>query len=311
MYKDDKIWESIQDYLPDNCKIDENIFPKEAYMDFNNSRIHLDIYEPKKTNNIVLVIFHGVGGNGRLLSFLAVPIVKSGIKVICPDLPGYGFTDYKGKITYQSWIDVGNYIVKNELEKGNNVFILGLSAGGMLSYNIACTNNVSGLIVTNILDNRESEVVKYSVKNKFIGNHGIRIIKKMPLFIKNIQIPIKMVTNMNGIVNNKKVLRILLKDKRGAGNKISINFLLTMMEYKPLLEAEDFNKIPVLLAHPGEDKWTPVRISELFFDKICSIKKKIILKNAGHFPIEEPGINQLIKGIHGFIDDILKGKYAA
>ena len=304
MYKENTVWKQLQEYLPKDCRIDGNIFPEEKYVDYNSSAIHLDIYKPQNPkNNTALILFHGVGGNGRLLSFLAVPLAKYGFTIICPDLPGYGFTDYNGTITYQTWIDVGNYIVNLEAERGNRVFIMGLSAGGMFVYNIACINkNVSGLIVTNILDNRQKEVLRYSAKNKFMGNYGIKIISHMPLFIKKIKVPIKLVTNMNAIVNNKKVLKLLLKDKRGAGSIITIHFLLSMINHVPLLEAEQFNKIPVLLVHPEDDKWTPLHISELFFDKIGSKKYKIILGNAGHFPIEEPGINQLINGIIDFVN---------
>ena len=304
MYQENTVWKQLQKYLPKDCRIDESIFPEEKYVDYNSSAIHLDAYKPQNPkNNTVLILFHGVGGNGRLLSFLAVPLAKYGFSVICPDLPGYGFTNYNGTITYQTWIDVGNFIVNLEAELGNKVFIMGLSAGGMLAYNIACTNkNVSGLIVTNILDNRQKKVLQYSAKNKFMGNYGIKIISKMPLFIKKIKVPIKLVTNMNAIVNNKKVLKLLLKDKKGAGSIITILFLLSMINHIPLLEGEQFNKIPILLAHPEDDKWTPLHISELFFDKIDSIKYKIILENAGHFPIEEPGINQLINGIIDFVN---------
>jgi alpha-beta hydrolase superfamily lysophospholipase len=312
MYENNNIWKRLQEHLPENCKIDEDIFPEEKYLYYDKSRIHLDIYKPNEINKIVVILFHGVGGNGRLLSFLAVPLVKYGFNVICPDLPGYGFTEYNGKTSYQSWIDIGDYIVKNEITKGNTVFLMGLSAGGMLAYNIACKNkNVSGLIVTNILDNREKDVIKYSAKNEFIGHYGMKLMKKIPLFLRKIKLPIKMVTNMNGIVNNKNVLKLLLKDKRGSGSKVSIHFLLTMMEYKPLLEAFNFNNIPVLLAHPGDDKWTPLHISELFFNKLSTMKEKILLDNAGHFPIEEPGINQLIKGIIDFINKYEKGNNVA
>jgi alpha-beta hydrolase superfamily lysophospholipase len=303
------IWKKLQDYLPENCRITENVCPEETYVNYDKSRIHLETYKPKNPEkNNVVIIFHGVGGNARLLSFLAVPLVNNGFVVICPDLPGYGFTEYKGEITYKSWIDIGNFIVKNEIEKGNNVFLLGLSAGGMLAYNIACNNNVQGLIVTNILDNREPEVIKYSAKNEFVGKYGLKLMKKMPKFIMKIRVPIKMVSNMNGIVNNKDILKLLLKDKRGSGNRISLYFLLTMMDHVPLLEAEKFKDVPVLLAHPGNDKWTPLHVSELFFNRISSKKRLLILENAGHFPIEEPGIDQLINGISEFIRNITEGK---
>ncbi|MBO5620452.1 MAG: hypothetical protein J5959_02340 [Butyrivibrio sp.] len=51
-----------------------------------------------------MVLFHGVGGNGRLLEFIALPLWRSGYEVICPDLPLYGLTAYKGKVSYPDWI---------------------------------------------------------------------------------------------------------------------------------------------------------------------------------------------------------------
>jgi len=50
----------------------------------------------------------------------------------------------------------------------------------------------------------------------------------------------------------------------------------------------------MLLAHPEKDLWTPVEISELFFNRLNKINKQlVILENAGHFPIESPGLQQL------------------
>ena len=65
------------------------------------------------------------------------------------------------------------------------------------------------------------------------------------------------------------------------------------MNAVPLIEPENFNICPVLLVHPEVDKWTPTEISRLFFDKIQSSKEIKILSNAGHFPIETPGLQQL------------------
>ena len=112
----------------------------------------------------------------------------------------------------------------------------------------------------------------------------------------------KMVTNMNAIVNDKNILKLMLKDKKGAGVNISLLFMLSMIDYKPIIEAEEFKSIPVLMVHPGNDRWTPPFISEIFFDKIASEKEKVILENAGHFPVEEPGISQLINGVVKFMN---------
>ena len=39
--------------------------------------------------------------------------------------------------------------------------------------------------------------------------------------------------------------------------------------------------------------YSNVSISRLFFDRLKVPKRLVMLSNAGHFPIEEPGVNEL------------------
>jgi alpha-beta hydrolase superfamily lysophospholipase len=300
MYARDKTWLKLQQHLPAGNRITNEIFPLEKFTSVKGMNIHLDEY--RQNSNVSIVILHGVGGNGRLLSFLAVPLYKAGYNVICPDLPGYGFTHYQNDIDYQTWIDVGSYVVEQELKSRHKVFVIGLSAGGMLGYNVCCSQgNVAGLVVTNILDSREQAVRDYSARNKLTARYGLNFFSMLPAFITRAKIPIRMVTRMKGLVNNEDVLKILLEDKRGAGSNVKIDFLLSMMNHSPLIEAEKFDKIPILMAYPGNDMWTPVEISDLFFRKINSEKTRIRIEGAGHFPIEEPGIKKLEAAIVEFV----------
>lgn len=305
MYANNPSWKVLQNFLPEKNRITERITPEEKYIKIIDMEIHLDEYNNNSDTSIIM--FHGVGGNGRLLSFIAVPLFKAGYNVLCPDLPGYGYSRYNKLLTYSDWIDTGAAIVERELAKSKKVFVMGLSAGGMLAYNVVCKNQeVQGLIVTNLLDNREEEVRIHSAKNKLQAKYGIQLLNHFPGFLKTIKLPIRMVTNMNAIVNHKEVLKVILKDKLGAGNKVSLNFLLSMMNSIPLIEPEDFKKVPVLMVHPGNDLWTPVRISDLFFNRIASSKYRVILKNAGHFPVEEEALVQMEREIVHFIRSLLQ-----
>ena len=294
MFSNNVFWQQVQAYLPEENRLTKANMPTEKTVSYHDIEIRYDEYIPKDTSNNTIIIFHGVGGNGRLLSFLAVPLSKAGFNVICPDLPGYGYTKIDKLFDYSTWIEVGKFIVNREIQAGRNAYVFGLSAGGMLAYNVTCkVKNVKGLIITNILDNRLQIVRDYSAKNKLQSRIGIKILDILPTFLKRIKIPVKMVANMKKIVNNSELLTILLKDKVGAGSSISIYFLLSMMNSIPLIEPEEFNLCPVLLVHPEVDKWTPIEISRLFFDRIQSQKEIKILNNAGHFPIETPGLQQL------------------
>jgi alpha-beta hydrolase superfamily lysophospholipase len=305
VYQNETLWKELQALLPEKNRLSGEIIPVEKFKTINSINVHLDEYDQNSKTSII--VFHGVGGNGRIVSFFAVPLFQAGFNVICPDLPGYGFTRYDKKIRYSDWIDVGVNLVESELCKSRNVFLIGLSAGGMLAYNVSCRNSeISGLIFTNILDSRAEEVRIYSAKSKFQAKYGIRFLNFLPEFLRSFKIPIKMVTNMSGLVNNKNVLKVLLKDKRGPGSSVDINFLLSMMNANPEVEPENFNNIPVLMVHPGNDLWTPVKVSDLFFNRIASEKKRVILDDAGHFPIEEPGLTQMESAIKAFIKQYSK-----
>nr|WP_280253838.1 alpha/beta hydrolase [Nocardia abscessus] len=56
---------------------------------------------------------------------------------------------------------------------------------------------------------------------------------------------------------------------------------------------ERFTACPVWLVHPGADRWTPLSLSQAFFDRIAAPKRLVVLEAAGHYPVETPGIHQL------------------
>lgn len=119
--------------------------------------------------------------------------------------------------------------------------------------------------------------------------------------VRAIKIPMKWVSKMSALVNNPEALKILLKDKYSAGASISFKFGSTFMSYKPDIPFDEFDRCPVLLAQPDDDRWTPLAASQKFMDQLQVKKKIIMLENAGHYPMETPGLNQLEKGMVDFI----------
>ncbi len=302
MFSNNDIWKKVQEHLPVENRISDDNMPLENRVSFGDIDIRYDEYLPKIKSNNSIIIFHGVGGNGRLLSFIAAPLAAAGFNVVCPDLPGFGYTKIERAFDYSTWIDVGTFMVNREIQAGRNTYVFGLSAGGMLAYNVTCNvKKVKGLLITNILDNRLQIVRDYSAKNKFHSRVGIKVLRSLPSTFKKIKVPVKMVANMKAIVNDSHVLKLLLKDKVGSGSSVFIGFLISMMDAVPLIEPENFNICPVLLVHPEIDLWTPTKISRLFFDKLQSSKEIKILNNAGHFPIETPGLQQLVNSSIEFL----------
>jgi pimeloyl-ACP methyl ester carboxylesterase len=68
---------------------------------------------------------------------------------------------------------------------------------------------------------------------------------------------------------------------------------------------EQFDAAPVVLAHPAADRWTPPENSIRFLRRIKGPTELVMLDGCGHFPIEEPGISQLIETARTQLDALL------
>ena len=302
-YKNDTIWRQIQEYLPAENRIDENNAPKEKWVEIGKNQIHIDHYICNDAKGIV-VIYHGVGGNGRLLSFIAVPLHKAGYDVICPDLPLYGHTVCSGKITYSDWIECGTSIAEKYRQDDKPLYLFGLSAGGMLAYQISCRmEKLNGLMLTCLLDQRISRVTKETASSSMMAVLGKPFLKISHRLIGGVKLPMKMVCNMKAIVNNEALAELLMNDPISSGTKVTLEFLDGMLNPSIEIEADDYKKCPVLLVHPERDYWTDISLSRLFFDKIQAPKELKLLQGAGHFPIEEKGLKQLEEYCIAFMNE--------
>lgn len=301
-YKDDVTWKKIQRYLPKKNRLRYENLPREYFVTIDNCKIHLDHYIPQEPKARI-VLLHGVGGNGRLLSFIAIPLQNAGFEVVCPDLPLYGYTTYKDDITYHTWVDVSTKLTK-EFQKDNlPVFLFGLSAGGMLAYQTACNcEGIKGIIATCILDQRDSYITRKTARHPIMAVAGNAFIKLTHSFLGKVKIPMKLIANMKAIANNQELSKILMKDKRASGTSVSLEFIYTMLNPIIGMNPNYFTQCPFLLAHPQLDHWTDVSLSMRFFEQLSCEKEVVMLEGAGHFPMEEKGLRQLEESCTQFIN---------
>lgn len=269
-------------------------------------KIHIDHYKPTYPKGKI-ILFHGVGGNGRLLSFIALPLLKNGFEIICPDMPLYGYTRYSNPITYDTWVSCGSQIVKHyQKENSLPTFLLGLSAGGMLAYQVSneCSN-IRGLIVTCILDQRNPDVTKGTASNSLLAVVGKPLMSAIHHYVGTVKIPMKLIANMKAITNNKELAELLMKDKKSSGVMVPLAFVYSMLTPNIRIEPENFSSCPILLVHPGDDRWANIGLSQIFFNRLACQKKAIILDGAGHFPIESLGLRQMEKACVDFLNENL------
>lgn len=305
-YGKDGYWKKVQEYLPEENRLTEACLPDEYFVGIGRFGIHIDHYRVKEPKARI-ILFHGVGGNGRLLSFIAVPLMKQGYEVICPDLPLYGMTEYYGTVVYQDWVDCAAEIVMYyQTREISPTFLFGLSAGGILAYQTASgLPGIQGVIATCLLDQRNPAVRKSTAGSRWMADHGLRAITKASARLGFVKVPMKWVGNMKAIVNHEELAEVLMKDRRASGARVPVAFLHTLLNPDIHPEPERFRRCPVLLVHPENDRWTDAGLSRLFFDRLNCSKEMKLLKGAGHFPIEKEGLMHLEQYCVEFLEECL------
>jgi alpha-beta hydrolase superfamily lysophospholipase len=309
-YTSNKAWKQINDLLPKEFQIAEGNLPIEETWDWNGNKMHLDRY-PNPNAKYRIFLHHGVGTNGRQLNMIfGHKMAALGYEVVAMDNLGYGMTKVAQKnITYSDWIlsfaDFVNAETKRDYKK---TILYGLSAGGMLTYSSACfINELEGIIGMCFLKNDEKVVAKQTAKygsTNFIAIPLMGILKNIGF--KRFPLPMKWVSKMNLLTNNKEALNIFIKDNASGGASVQLQFLHEYLTYKQTIPVQDFDRCPILLTQPQKDDWTPLELSKLSLKGLKSTLLIKILEEGGHYPMEEKALQQLIKYADEFIQSLTK-----
>lgn len=308
LYIDRMEWRWYQKYLPEELRLGEDNLPEEEWFDFRGIDVHVDRY-PVANRRGLVVLLHGGGGNGRVLSPFAGMLAGMGVEVIAPDMPGYGLTvrTRRLKPSYALWTEVAHQIIESERSRdGVPVILFGLSIGGLLAYMAAARNgSVSGLIATTLADTRKLATMAVVGRNAVVGAAGFIMMKAIGPLLDRVQLPMRLLAPMRLISNDPEVSRVFMRDRLAGGSRVQVGFLRSLMNVRPALEPEEFNVCPVLLAHPAIDPWTPLELSQRFFDRIRAPKELVVLRGCGHFPMEDPGRGELKAALQRFLDSVL------
>jgi len=313
-YAEQANWREIQKFLPEEFQLRPGQEPKEEWWPWRQHRIHVDCYRNPDAP-LKVILFHGVGNNGRQMStILGAPLARKGFETIAIDMPEYGLTQVgPGKLVrYDDWVQAGSDLIDAELSMDSRPIVLyGLSAGGMETYHVAALNKkVKGIVGMTFLDQREQQVSDETCLNLFMSRIGVPMAKLTAMTpLAGVRLPMALAGKMHALVNNKAALAACLADETSAGKWVTMKFLATYTGYAPAVEPENFDVCPILLTQPAQDPWTPLHLSELFLKRVKRVPvKTVMLENAGHYPIEQPGLNQMVAAIHDLCVDVARGR---
>jgi alpha-beta hydrolase superfamily lysophospholipase len=309
LYRDQRSWRDLQEYLPERLRLTDDTAPSEEFWEWRGNRIHLDRYvnpdAPAK-----LVQHHGVGTNGRQMSLIVgAPLARRGFETVALDNLGYGLTQLNpGTVpTYDDWVDlVVDFLAHEQSRDDRPIVLYGLSAGGMLTYHVAAKapkGTLRGIVGMTFLDQRNQKVRDDTAHDKLTSRLGAPLMGALAHTpAARMPIPMTVASKMSALVNDQGALKVMTTDRTSGGNWVPIRFLASYMNYIPAVEPESFDACPILLTQPAEDRWSPLESSQPVLSRITRVPvETVMLAKAGHYPIEEPGLQQMQDSIAEFV----------
>ena len=311
-YKDQQAWRELQQFLPERLRLTDETAPEEDFWDWNGHTIHLDRYRNPRAK-AKAVLHHGVGTNGRQMTLiLGAPLAKLGYEVVALDDLGYGMTAVAPGTNpgYDDWVRmVVDFLAFEKRRDDRPIVLYGLSAGGMLTYHVAAAapkGTLAGIVGMTFLDERVRQVRDETAHDLFTARVGaplMGILAKTPLAAMHY--PMSLASKMSALANDPGAMKAFMRDKTSAANTMSIRFLDSYLNYAPAVEPAQFDACPVLLTQPAQDRWSPRHLSTPVLSKITRVPvDEVALENAGHYPLEDPGLQQLVDAIADFVDRV-------
>lgn len=240
---------------------------------------------------------HGAGGySGALWPFAQLAAGEDG-EVMFPDLPLYGDTldPDPGRVRYQTWIDLLCDLVRAERQADERPLVLfGGSMGGMLAYEVAArTREVAAVVATCLLDPSHADARRAAARFSWTGPVAPALLGSLSRLAGDLRVPIRWLVDMQSMSAHPLLARQCATDPKGGGTRVPLGFLASYLNFQHT-PPETFDAAPVTLLHPARDRWTPAELSIRFLDRIPGGTDLVLLDGCGHFPIEEPGLTQLV-----------------
>ena len=268
-----------------------------TWWDWRGRSVHI-----RRTTNpqapVRVLGIHGAGGySGALWPFAELAAGEGG-DVMFPDLPLYGDTldPRPGRVRYQTWIDLLCDLVVAERQADERPLVLfGGSMGGMLAYEVAArTRDVAAVVATCLLDPSRADARRAAARFAWTGPIAPGLLRALSRVAGDVRVPVRWLVDMQQMSANPLLVRQCATDPKGGGASVPLGLLASYFNFRHT-PPETFDAAPVTLVHPARDQWTPAELSIQFLERITGEAELVLLDRCGHFPVEEPGLTQLVE----------------
>ncbi len=281
---------------------------KEEYIESDNLKIHLDIYDNERSLDKTIIFIHGTSVYSRFYAEFCYNLYTKGYQIVAPDMIGHGLSEgVRGHFTMNEYTktiyNVSSYIIDNY---NDNIIVMGSSLGGITSlYCAANDNRLKGAICHNVaIFNEEAhkKIIRGDKRFEDLKAKVPKLAKISPKF----KASVLSYLDFSKLAKSKKmqdVIDVLLKDKILA-LKYTLTSLMTQMT-APLSRPVEKIEIPVMIINGNEDILFSVDYMKEIFNRLtCEHKKLEIIEGASHLILQE-NINDVISCIIPWIEKVL------
>jgi alpha-beta hydrolase superfamily lysophospholipase len=275
--------------------------PREHFQRFRGYSLHIDEHLPEGRPVGTVLLVHGAGANGRLLAPFAAPFVARDLRVLAPDLPGYGITT--GDVAHTSYAEWIALIVElaRDAQRQGPVLLFGLSAGGLTVLRAAQElEDVVGVIATTLIDLTDPECFDRAARARWLGRLARLLFRYAPGLSDRLALPLSWLVPLSALTSDRELAQILARDPLLGARRISLRFMRSLHTYATDRADCDLS-CPLLLVHPGADLWTPLALSLALFTRVRSPKRLVELSSGSHAPLEPAAFAELTLAIDDFL----------
>jgi alpha-beta hydrolase superfamily lysophospholipase len=264
---------------------------QEDYINSQNYRIHLDIYDREGLSDQTIIFIHGTSVYSRFYAEFCYNLFQNGYRVVAPDLIGHGMSEGKrGHFTMEMFAktiyDVNTYV---RGKFGDNVVVMGSSLGGITTlYSVAYDIRFKAGICHNAaIFNEEAykKIIKVEGKLKELIEEVPKLAETAPTSSLSVYTYLDFHKLTNSEEMNKKV-DLLMKDKI-LSDKYTMTAIYTQMS-APLARSLESIKTPLMIINGDKDYlFSTDYMTEIFERLTCEHKKLEILKGTSHLIFQE------------------------
>ena len=284
-------------FLSPDRRIDATLPPEESWWAWRGQDIHIARARRADAGARVLLV-HGVGGHSGALWPFGSLLAHRGLDVAAPDLPLYGRTvcSSRESVRYGDWVEMLVDLVEAEHDD-RPLILLGASMGGMLAWEVAARSGqrVAAVAATCLLDPRDWRTAARITRFGALGIAGPYLASIITEPVASRMTPVSKVAKLSKMSRNAELSRLCIADERGGGARVPLGFLASYLKYRHI--APESASTPITLVHPAADEWTPVTLSMRTLRRATPARHVVLLRECGHFPIEEPGVGDLVETI--------------